>query len=155
MHITIKYIHINKTLHFKYFNLLIIFSEINIYFIDSNIVSNWVIKLFAMHPMYYHQNLKLFYIGKLVANSCEFIQSHLHIFVRSGYTPLTVRYRGGPSCILFSPKIVHFHTFHIVWIHTKSLTRKIVKIRMWTKQGVDNKDFKIPEQIICMYLVVI
>ncbi len=82
-----------------------------------------------------------------MANSCEIIQSHSDTFGRSGYTPLMARV--DLHLYFFSPKIEYCMNSY------ETPTRQIVQIRMCTKQGVDNKDFKIPEQTRCTYLVVI
>lgn len=56
----------------------------------------------------------ILHFSKSVANSFEFVQSHLYIFIRSAYAPV----------IFFSLNILHFSITHIVKIHIKSPLHK-------------------------------
>ncbi len=42
-----------------------------------------------------------------ISGYLEFVRSHLYIFTKSAHAPVTVMFRGGPSCLLFP--LYHSH----------------------------------------------
>lgn len=60
--------------------------------------------------------MPILHFSKLVANSFEFVQSHLYIFIRSAYAPVIF--------FFFSLNILHFSVTQIVQIHMKSPLHK-------------------------------
>ncbi len=59
------------------------------------------------------QIVNILRFGESVAKTYEFKQSHLYVFVWSAYTPLTVRFRGGPLCLRFFIIIKYIYCIYI------------------------------------------